>query len=70
MKMRPVKSSNIEAVGFEGAEMVVHFKNGTQYRYKGVAPEDYEHFVGSKSVGKHFHAHIRGKFEHEKVEDR
>lgn len=69
MDLRPVESSNIRAVGYDPAEraMEVQFKGGNHYRYKDVPPESHAALIGAESVGKHFHAHVRGKFSHEKV---
>lgn len=66
----PVVSSNIATVGHDPAasEMHVTFKDGGRYIYGGVTVEQAEALRTAASVGKHFHAHIKGKFEHRKVE--
>lgn len=70
MNMQKVKSSTIEAVGHDAEKnrMVVRFNNGTEYEYSNVNKEQHSAFVGADSVGSHFHAHIRGKFDHRKME--
>lgn len=61
MELTPVKSSNIEAVGYDAGarEMHVRFRGGATYRYRDVAPELHQALIGAESVGKHFHAHVR-----------
>lgn len=69
MDLRAVKSSNVEAVGYDPKECVmeVRFKGGTLYRFKDVPPESHAALIGAESIGKHFHAHVRGCFTHEKL---
>ena len=61
--MRPVKSSNIDAVGHNASDrrLTVKFKNGTQHTYDNVSREDYDALVNAKSVGSHFAQHIRNR---------
>lgn len=54
MEMKPVQSLNIEAIGHEGDEMHVKFKNGGTYVFNGVKAEDFECLCCAKSVGRHF----------------
>ncbi len=57
MNMVPIEgSSNIKAIGYEGNELRVRFKNGALYAAHGVPPEDHEHFMAADSKGKHFGA--------------
>ena len=76
----PVKSSNIAAIGYDAdkSEMYVKFKDfeqkggkirvGSTHIYSGVTPEVYVAFVSAESIGKHFHTHIRDKFDGVKLE--
>lgn len=61
--MRPVTSSNVDAVGYDAATQTMHvrFKGGATYIHHGVGPKDHAALVGSKSVGSHYHTHFRGK---------
>lgn len=54
MKMNPVTSSHIEAIGHDGDEMRVKFKSGGTYVFKGVKADEFENFKSAKSIGKHF----------------
>lgn len=65
--LKKVKSSNIAAVGWEPF-LVIKFKGGGIYIYKGVPEKMYEKFLKAKSKGKFFFKNIKGKFEFEKIE--
>lgn len=58
--LKPVESSNIKAIGWDGENqiLVVQFNSGT-YQYPNVPKEVYEAFLAADSIGKHFHAVIR-----------
>lgn len=53
--------------GWDGITAEVRFKGGSHYRYKAVPAEAHAALIGAESVGKHFHAHVRGQYEHEKI---
>ena len=67
--MKKVESSNIEAVGYDPntKELTVKFKNGGTYHYSAVPSHEADALMHAESIGKHFHAHIKGKFQHQKV---
>ena len=69
MKMQRVKSSNIEAVGFNELKMLlrVEFKSGGTYEYKNVPRKVWMDFIKSKSLGKFFYKNIRDKYKTTKV---
>lgn len=65
-KLKPVTSSTVAALGFfptaEGAdtgELVVQFKGGETYRYRGVARETWALVNSAESVGKAINALIK-----------
>jgi hypothetical protein len=62
MQHTPVSSSNIESVGYDAGkqELEIKFKNGGTYRYAGVDARKHAALMGAKSIGAHFHQHIRG----------
>jgi hypothetical protein len=70
MKLEPVQSSNIAAIGHdpEKNQLVVQFKSGATHAYEGVSAEDHAALIGAESVGKHFHANIRNRFESSKYD--
>jgi hypothetical protein len=65
MKMQPVSSSNINAIGYDEAnkELHVEFSSGKTYSYEGVSQETYEAMRDASSVGAYFAKHTRGKFD-------
>ncbi len=69
MEMKPVKSSNIIAAGYENGVMRVRFSNGTEYDYETVSPTTFTEFMVADSQGKFFHKNIKGKFTSTKVEE-
>ncbi len=69
MQMIPVSSSNITAAGHDAGTMRVRFSNGTMYDYAGVSAELFNDMLQSESVGRFYHANIKGKFTGTKVEE-
>jgi hypothetical protein len=68
MKMEPVTSSNIAAIGYDHTTktLAVKFKSGDLWHYPGASPDHHRELMSAKSIGKHFHAHIKGRFEGKK----
>jgi hypothetical protein len=63
-----VDSSNIHGVVYDGGTMIVHFKNGTIYKYQDVPEDLHKQFMASVSKGSFFHHNIKGKFKTSKRE--
>lgn len=63
-----VASSNITHIGYSWDDHVlaIRFKNA-EYHYSRFTANDWARFCGSDSFGKHFHAHIKGKFDFVKL---
>lgn len=63
MKRQPVESSNIAEIGHDAASntLEVAFKSGAIHRYSNVNVDEHKALINAKSVGSHFHAHIRNK---------
>ncbi len=64
VKMTPVQSSNVHAVGHDGQALFIQFKDkdgtpGKTYRYAGVAASHKVAMIGDKSPGGYFAKHIR-----------
>jgi KTSC domain len=70
MQRTPVKSGQILSIGHDPSTstLEIEFPRGALYRYSGVSAEDASKFMGAESIGKHFAAHIKGKFDYSKVE--
>lgn len=68
MEMKPVKSSQIHAVGYDPAtkQMRIQFLSGKDrapgpvYEYDGITSAQHADLVAAESVGKHFGTYIRG----------
>jgi len=75
MALTPVESSNITAVDYDADKkhLDVHFKTGAPWRYHDVPPEKHAGLMGEgvedHSVGKYFHAHIKGAHKSTKLEE-
>lgn len=56
IKLEPVKSSNIDAIGHDSVndELHIQFKTGGTFVYPGVSAEKHAALIGADSVGKHF----------------
>jgi hypothetical protein len=60
----PVKSSNINKVGYDADNktMAVEFGDGTIYHYHDVEKNVHDDLVSAKSVGAHLHANVKGAY--------
>lgn len=54
MERTPVKSSNVDSVGYDETNQILEiaFKSGAIYQYPGVEPQVYADLMGAESVGK------------------
>lgn len=69
MRLIPVKSSNVVAIGHDGSELRVRFKGGNLYAYEGVPASVFQAFLKAPSVGSFFATRVRGRFTSRKLED-
>ncbi len=71
IELREVASGNIARIGYdkELLTLVVEFKHGGKYAYKGVTGEEHQALVEAKSIGSHFAAFIRRKYEGVKLQE-
>jgi hypothetical protein len=62
MKMIPVESSNIKAVGYDPStrECRVRFHNGAEHVHMDIPPEKHSGFMTAESHGKYYNEHIKG----------
>lgn len=70
MQMQHVEnSSSVVAHGYDASarRMRLTFKSGGSYDYEDVPPEVYAELAGAKSIGAHFHAHIKPTYRASKV---
>ena len=69
MERTKVKSSHIEAIGYDpnSRELHIEFKNGEVYSYKGVPAHYHRALSDAKSAGSTFHKVIKPFFSGEKI---
>lgn len=67
--LTPVSSSNVSAVGYDGAErrLFVRFTNGSFYRYDGVDETTYHSFLTAPSKGKFVWRYLRDQYPNSRV---
>lgn len=62
MRMIPVSSSDLSAVGYENRTLYIRFHCGGTYAYSGVPESIYIGLLNASSKGQYFHANIRSVF--------
>jgi hypothetical protein len=69
--MKPVKSSNVEAIGYNSDKQEFHVKylGGKTSVYRDVPADTAAAVHEAESTGKAVHAHLKGKFSHSYKED-
>ena len=69
MDMKPVASSNIQAVGYDESSetMRVQFTNGSVYEYRNIPIVVYNDFMQASSLGAYLNRNIRNSYPYEKV---
>jgi len=69
MKMIPVSSSNLSAVGYDSSTHVLYvsFHSGSMYAYNGVPQEIYNGLMAAPSKGKYHAAYIKNSFAYRRI---
>lgn len=67
MKLRKVKSSNIESVGYENENLYIQYQSGAIYKYKNVPKVIYESLIDSDSKGRFMNSKIKNKYLFERL---
>lgn len=70
MDRTQVKSSHMKSMGYcrDTQTLEVEFKNGDVYQYDAVPLTVFAELARSQSKGKFMHRHIRGKYQHKRVD--
>jgi hypothetical protein len=71
MERTPVKSSNVDSVGYDETNRVLEigFKSGGIYQYSGVEPQTHLDLMGAESIGKFVNQNIvRAGFKSRKMD--
>jgi hypothetical protein len=69
MKLNPIESSNIQAIGQEGSTVHVQFNNGATYEYTDVDCRDIDGLFSADSVGSFFNGTFRKNNKGVKLEE-
>lgn len=68
MKLTPVESSNIKAIGYKRETLVIQFhKEERVYLYYNVPKNVHMNFVKAPSKGSFFARHVAGKFDYSEL---
>ena len=68
MEMINVKSSNVQAIGYDGQDLYVKYASGT-YRYIGVSAKLFEDLKNAESKGKFMNQYIKDSFKCERLRE-
>jgi len=68
-KMKLVKSSNIDSIGYnpEEEQLFIKFKDGSLYVYKNVSEEVWKNFQKAESKGKFVYYELKDIYDYEKL---
>ena len=67
IEIENTRSSAIKKLTYDNHELTITFASGDTHKYKNFTKEEFNKLVNAESMGKHFHAHIKDKFESEKL---
>jgi hypothetical protein len=69
MKMIPVDSSNLSAVGYDSTTKIMHirFNSGRLYAYYNVPESIYRELMNAESLGRYFNSLIKGFYDDTKI---
>lgn len=64
MTSRPLRSSMIEAAGYDPdtRTLEIEFTGGRSYTFPNVPPDVYESLLGAESPGRYFNQQIKGVY--------
>jgi hypothetical protein len=62
MTLQPVSSSMMNAIGWENGVLRIQWSSGKHTDFRDVPEEVFNAMLTSESVGKFYHANIKGKF--------
>ena len=63
------QSSHVTAAKYDSFDrkLTIRFRNGSEYTYHGVTPQDHQNFMDASSHGEHFHRFIKDQYPSEQV---
>jgi hypothetical protein len=68
-EMIHVRSSNVEAVGYDSSELTlyVRYLDGSEYAYYGVPEFIYDDLLSTNSIGSYLHVYVKNQYSYKKV---
>lgn len=69
MKLNPVQSEMLDAVGYDEESQILEviFNTGDRYQYKNVPSFEYEGLMGAESIGQYMHKHIINHYPYDRL---
>ncbi len=69
MKIIPVASTNIEAIGYDEATLILRvvFRNGSVYEYLGVPLKVFGEFKAAPSKGRFVNSALRRRYRYRRI---
>lgn len=69
MLRKEVLSSNVQTLGYQRGSLYIKFLSGHVYSYDHVPYEVFRGLSEAESVGKAFHADVRGRYPYHKLDN-
>lgn len=69
MIRKEVVSSNIQTLGYKRGSLFIRFNSGVAYSYESVPFDVFRKLSEAESVGKAFHADVRGRYAYKKLDN-
>ena len=67
MNLKPVSSSNIDSIGYDGSTLYVSFHSGSLYAYYNVPKNEHDGLMSASSHGSYLHWNIKGRYPYAKL---
>lgn len=67
MQRTPVRSSNVQSIGYESGVLEIQFHNGGIYQYFDVPAQIHQALMSAPSKGQFFTQNIRGTYRYARV---
>ena len=69
MEVEITRSGMISKIAYDASErlLTLTFNSGGAYAYKDISKEIFDGLLAAESAGKYYHAHIKSKYDHERV---
>jgi len=70
IEMQQVSSSNIQAIGYDIQNEIVHvqFLNGAEYIYKGVPQFEFDGLLNAPSIGSYLNRNYKNFYPYERIQ--